>query len=155
MGRGPTSSNLKIAPPPVRPLVTDFSFVFWVLICVLCLANACHDCEVEMNTPHIDAPRTPTKLTGNDGAGADNHNDSTESEDSSDSDLPQAKPKRRRAALDYVLIKEWVTGEKATMADEDIENELFNAAREWMAVSLLRKLPGHQPKSTDVYSTEW
>ena len=67
----------------------------------------CHDCEVEMNTPSLDAPSTPTKSTGNDGAGADNHNDSTESEDSSDSDLPQAKPKRRRAALDYVLIKEW------------------------------------------------
>ena len=111
----------------------------------------CHDCEVEANAPSDDPPRTPTKSTGNDGAGADNHNDSTESENSSDSDLPQAKQKRRRAPLDYVLIKQWVTGEKAAMDDEDIENEMFNAARDYMSVSLLRKLPNHFPKPTDFY----
>ena len=103
----------------------------------------CHDCEVEMNTPSLDAPRTPTKSTGNDGAGADNHNASTESENSSDSDLPPAKQKTRRARLEYVLIKEWVTGEKAAMDDEDIDNEMFNEAREYMSALLLRKLPVH------------
>ena len=93
----------------------------------------CHECEVEANARSHDPPRTPTKSTGNDGADADNHNDSTESENSSDSDLPQAKQKRRRPNLDYVLIKHWVTGEKAAMDDEDIDNEMFNAAREFMA----------------------
>ena len=103
----------------------------------------CHECEVEANARSDDPPRTPTKLTGNDGTGADNHNDSTESENSSDSDLPQAKQKRRRPHLDYVLIKRWVTGEKAAMDDEDIENEMFNEAREFMSASLLRKLTVH------------
>ena len=105
------------------------------------LPMPCHDCEVEMNTPSLDAPRTPTKLTANDGAGADNHNDSTESENSSDSDLPPTKQKTRRTPLDYVLIKEWVTGEKAVMDEEDIKHEMFNAARDFMSASLLRKLP--------------
>ena len=84
----------------------------------------CHECEVEANAPSDDPPCTPTKSTGNDGAVADNHDDSTESENSSDSDLPQAKQKRRRSNLDYVLMKHWVTGEKAVMdsEDEDIDN---------------------------------
>ena len=96
-------------------------------------------------TECLDAPSTPTKSTGNDGAGADHHNDSTDSENSSDSDLPQVKQKRRRTLQDYVLIKHWVTGEKekAAMEDEDIDNEMFNEARAFMSASLLRKLPVH------------
>ena len=74
-----------------------------------------------------------------------------ESENSSDSDLPQAKQKRRRAPLDYVLIKHWVTGEKAVMEEEDIDNEMFNEARAFTSASLLRTLPGHKSKSTDFY----
>jgi hypothetical protein len=105
----------------------------------------CHDWEVEPNAPSLDAPRTPTKSTGNDGAGADHHNDSTDSENSSDSDLPQVKQKRRRTLQDYVLIKHWVTGEKekAAMEDEDIDNEMFNETHAFMSASLLRKLPVH------------
>ena len=83
----------------------------------------CHECKVEANARSDDPPSTPTKSTGNDGAGADHHNDSTDSENSSDSDLSQVKQKRRRTPLDYVLIKQWVTGEKAAMDDEDIDNE--------------------------------
>ena len=101
----------------------------------------CHECEVEANAPSLDAPRTPTKLTGNDGACADDQNGTTESEKSSDFDLPQAKQKRRRPNLDYVLIKHWVTGEKVAMDDEDTDNEIFNEALEFMSASLLRKLP--------------
>ena len=64
---------------------------------------------------------------------------------SSDSDLPQVKQKRRRTLQDYVLIKHWVTGEKekAAMEDEDIDNEMFNETRAFMSASLLRKLPVH------------
>jgi hypothetical protein len=40
----------------------------------------------------------------------------------------------------------WVTGEKAEMGQEDIDRELFELACEWMAVSKLRKLPGHVAK---------
>ena len=105
----------------------------------------CHDWEVEPNAPSLDAPSTPTKSTGNDGAGADNHNDTTESENSSDFDLPPAKQKRRRTLQDYVLIKHWVTGEKekAAMEDEDIDIEMFNETHAFMSASLLRKLPVH------------
>ena len=62
-----------------------------------------------------------------------------------DSDLPQVKQKRRRTLQDYVLIKHWVTGEKAkaAMEDVDIDNEMFNEARAFMSASLLRKLSVH------------
>jgi hypothetical protein len=46
----------------------------------------------------------------------------------------------------------WVTGEKAEMDQEDIDRELFELAREWMAVSKLQvlMLPGHVAKETNV-----
>ncbi len=50
----------------------------------------------------------------------------------------------------WALMKRWVTGEKAEMDREDIDRELFELSREWMAVSKLGKLPGHVAKETDV-----
>jgi hypothetical protein len=47
-------------------------------------------------------------------------------------------------------MKQWVTGQKADMEQEDIDRELFELAREWMAVSKLRKIPVHVAKETDV-----
>ena len=65
------------------------------MFCVLPMP--CHDGEVDANTPsRDDALRTPTNSTGNDGAGADNHNDTTESENSSDSDGQNPTFRRRR-----------------------------------------------------------
>jgi hypothetical protein len=49
--------------------------------------------------------------------------------------------------MELTLMKRWVTGEKPEMDQEDIDRELFELAREWMAVS---KLPGHIAKETDV-----
>jgi hypothetical protein len=46
----------------------------------------------------------------------------------------------------WTLMKRWVTGEKAEMDQEDIDRELFELAREWMAVSKLWKLPDHVAK---------
>ncbi len=43
-----------------------------------------------------------------------------------------------------------MTGEKAEMEQEDIDRELFELAREWMAVSKLWKLPCHVAKETNV-----
>ena len=43
-----------------------------------------------------------------------------------------------------------MTGERAEMDQEDMDRELFELAREWMAVSKLWKLPGHVAKETDV-----
>ncbi len=48
------------------------------------------------------------------------------------------------------MIKRWVTGEQAEMDHDDIDRELFELARDWMAVSKLKKLPGHVAKETDV-----
>ncbi len=42
-----------------------------------------------------------------------------------------------------------MTGEKAGMDPEDLDRELFELAREWMAVSKLRKIPCHVAKETD------
>jgi hypothetical protein len=41
-----------------------------------------------------------------------------------------------------VLVKRWVTGERAVLPDEDIERELFEEARKLMHLSGLKKLPG-------------
>ena len=48
-------------------------------------------------------------------------------------------------------MKRWVTGEEAEMEEEDIEDEMFTLARDFMSASLLRKLPGHKSKETDHY----
>jgi hypothetical protein len=63
---------------------------------VLCvLPMPCQETERDANDSSDDPPCTPAKSTGNDGAGADNRNDSTESENSQVSDLPHAKQKRK------------------------------------------------------------
>ena len=66
--------------------------------------------------------------------------------------IPQvANPKLKwNGRVEWTLMKRWVTDEKAEMEQEDIDRELFELAREWMAVSKLRKLPGHVAKETDV-----
>ena len=107
----------------------------------------CQSAERDQLACSDDPPRTPTKSTGNDGAGADDQNGSTESENSSDDGLASAKQKNAK----YVLMKRWVTGEEAEMEEEDIENEMFGLARDYMSASLLRKLPGHKSKETDYH----
>jgi len=47
------------------------------------------------------------------------------------------------------LMKRWVTGGRAEMDQEDIDNELFQLAREWMEGFKLRKHPGHVAEDTD------
>ena len=51
---------------------------------------------------------------------------------------------------EYVLMKTWVTGEKAVMEEEDIQMELFDLARAWMNDSLLFKVPGQVEGEFDV-----
>ncbi len=41
---------------------------------------------------------------------------------------------------EYTLLKRWMTGEKATLEDEDIQMQIFDLAREWMNASFLFKL---------------
>jgi hypothetical protein len=74
-----------------------------------------------------------------------------ESEDDDSDDLQVAKPKRKWSGkMEWTLIKQWVTGQKAEMEQEDIDRELFELAREWMAVTKLRNISGHVANETDV-----
>ena len=100
------------------------------MFCVLPMP--CQEAERDQFAPSDDPPSTPTKLTGNDGACADDQNGSTESENSSDDGLAGAKQKRKRPNAKYVLMKRWITGEEAEMEEEDIENEMFPLAHDFM-----------------------
>ena len=51
---------------------------------------------------------------------------------------------------EYVLMKTWVTGEKAVMEEEDIQMEIFDLARAWINDSLLFKVPGQVEGEFDV-----
>ena len=105
-----------------------------------------------MNAPDPDPPCTPTKQTGNGGAGRVDPDGQMNSE-SDDSDEPQSAMSKRKwnGREAWTMMKRWVTGEKAEMEPEDIERELFKLAREWMEVSKLKKLPGHIAKPSDVF----
>ena len=110
--------------------------------------------EESMNAPDPDPPCTPPKSTGNGGdrgAGRVDPDGHMESKDDDSDDLQVAKPKRKwNGKMEWTLMKRWVTGEKAEMEQEDTDRELFKLGREWMAVSKLRKLPGHVANETDV-----
>jgi hypothetical protein len=58
-----------------------------------------------------------------------------------------APKKRTRVLAQYELV----TGEQAAMNDEDIENQLFEEARQLMQLSRLKKLPGHKGLSNDLH----
>jgi hypothetical protein len=93
-----------------------------------------------------EPPRTPTKPTGNGGAGQDDTDADEEIEETS-------KEKRKwNGKADYALelVKRWVTGEEAEMMQENIDRELFELSRDFMQQSKLKKCPGHIGKPTDV-----
>ncbi len=48
------------------------------------------------------------------------------------------------------MIKKWITGERVTVEQEDIDRELFELARDYMSASGLKKIPGHFAKDTDL-----
>ena len=110
----------------------------------------CQDIEEEMNAPGENPPCTPVKVTGNGGAGRvdpDTENDSDEDDFGEDSD--RKKKRKWNGRLQYRIIKQWVTGDRAVMDSEDIDRELFELARDFMSASKLKKLPSHVPKPTD------
>ena len=71
------------------------------LVLILCFSDCampCHDSEEEMNARDDDPPRTPTKPTGNGGAGRvdpDGENDSDEQDSDDMLDEPSANVKRK------------------------------------------------------------
>ncbi len=48
-------------------------------------------------------------------------------------------PNLRCCRMEWILMKRWMTGEKAEMEQDDIDRELFKLTCEWMSVSKLRK----------------
>ncbi len=111
----------------------------------------CNEDEENMNDPDPDPPCTPPKSTGNGGAGRVDPDGQMESEDDDSDDLQVAKPKRKwNGKMGWTVMKQWVTGQKAEMEQEDIDRVLFKIAREWMAVSKLRKISGRVAKETYV-----
>jgi len=115
----------------------------------------CRPCEEESQLPDAPDPVTPTKSLRNYGArhehlDAENPSDETD-EDQGEEEEPVAPKKRTRVLAQYVLVEQWITGERAEMDDEDIENQLFEEARELMQLSRLKKLPGHKGLSNDLY----
>ena len=89
-----------------------------------------------MNAPYPDPPRTPTKATGNGGAGRVDPDGQMNSE-SDDSDEQQSAMSKRKwnGRESWTMIKRWVTGEQAEMDQDDIDRDLFELARDWMEVS--------------------
>jgi hypothetical protein len=144
LGRGQSSSNLKIAPVPE---------VIQVIIIILCFVFRQCSPRVAMNARDTEPPCTPPRPTGNGGAGYFESDGEMDSENDSDEDLQASKKKRKhRGRREFTLMKRWVTGENAKMDSEDIERGLYELARhgDWMSQSKLKKLPGHQSKSTNV-----
>jgi hypothetical protein len=84
----------------------------------------CRPWEEESQIPHAPDPVTPTKSLRNYGARLDNpdaESSSAESEeDQGEEEEPVAPKKRKRVLAQYVLVKRWITGERAEMDDEDI-----------------------------------
>ncbi len=92
-----------------------------------------------MQHPDPPEPVTPTKSPGNHGAGHDNTEaerfSSESDDDQGEVEEPVAPKKRTRVIAQHVQVKRWVTGERAELDDEDIEQDLFEEARQLMQLS--------------------
>ena len=92
----------------------------------------CHDCEEEVNASDEDPLRTPTKPTGNGGAGRVEPDGESDSDSEDSDDHPIATPRRTwNDKAEYTMVKRWVTGERAEMEPEDIDRELLEFARDF------------------------
>ncbi len=124
-------------------------------MCFTQSAIPCRPWEEESQLTDAPNPVTPTKSLRHYGARHDNpyaECSSAESdEDQGEEEEPAAPKKRTHVLVQYVLVKQWVTGKQAEMDDEDIENQLFEEARELMQLSGRKKHPGHNGLSTDLH----
>ncbi len=119
------------------------------------LSSQCRPWEEESQLPDAPNPVTTTKSPRNYGARHDNpdaESSSAESdEDPCEEEEPVAPKKRASILAQYVPVKWWIEDERAEMDDGDIENQLFEEARQLMQLSWLKKLPGHKGLSTDLH----
>ncbi len=103
-----------------------------------------------MQRPGSPDSVTPTKPPRNDGAGHDNSDAVTESEEQQERSIQKRKRAPRVLAI-YKVVQRWVTGERSEQSDEDIERDIFENARRLMHLFGLRKLPGHKHLESDLY----
>ena len=82
---------------------------------------------------------TPTKPTGNDGAGHATK-DTENSDAESDLEVPQ-KQKRFRTILRYAVVQRWVTGDRAELTDQEIQAQLKEEACKLMELSGQKGFP--------------
>jgi hypothetical protein len=85
----------------------------------------CRSDDEEAQIPESPNPVTPTKPPCNDGAGYYNSDAEFPLTQSDEEEEERPKQKRKRVAVEYELVKQWVT-------EEDIELDLFEEARELM-----------------------
>jgi hypothetical protein len=110
----------------------------------------CRPWEEEQLDPAPEHPVTPTKPTRNDGAShADPDAEGRETESDREEDLGATKIRRPRHVLKYVVVKRWVTGDRAEMDEDQIRSELEAEMRHLMELSRQRKFYGHRTLDTD------
>ncbi len=96
----------------------------------------CRPWEEEQLDPVPEHPVTPTKSTRNAGAShADPDAEGRETESDWEEDLEATKIRRARHVLQYVVVKRWVTGDRAEMDEDAIRSELETQMRELMELS--------------------
>ena len=112
----------------------------------------CRPEEESAQDPEPEHPVTSTKPTRNAGAShADPDAEGRETESGGEEDLGATKIRRARHVLQYVVVKRWVTGERAEMDEDAIRSELETQMRELMELSGQRKFPGHKTLDTEYY----
>jgi hypothetical protein len=82
---------------------------------------------------------TPLKLLPNEGTGHDILDAESSERESDDDECEDEDPvppkKRKRVVAEYVLVKRWITGERAVQPEEDIELKPLEEARKLMHLS--------------------
>ncbi len=92
------------------------------------------------------------KPPSNDGACHDNPNAEIPLTQSDEEEEFRPKQKRKRAPRVLATCEAvhcWVTKDKATQPEEDIQLEIFEHAKRFMHLSGLKKLPVHKGLDTD------
>jgi hypothetical protein len=89
--------------------------------------------EEEMNAPvHMDQSASMTSA-GDGGAGRVEQDGKTVTKNESEDESPSKKRRKRNGLAQFTLLKRWVTGERAEMEEGDINREMYELARKWIA----------------------
>jgi hypothetical protein len=115
----------------------------------------CRSDEEEAQIQEPPNPVTPTKPQHNDGACHNKSDAEIPLTGSNEEEEERPKQKRKcapRVLAIYEVIQRWVTSNKATQPEEDIEREIFENAKRIMHLSGLEKQTCHKVLDTDLYA---